>query len=431
MTPIARKEGEEEREETLFTNRTSLFPNNIIICPPKPIKTNAFPLAEYTNYRLSSALHGLSRSWSKEVKRQNKRHQITVDLTFLILLKNLHQSWLKRKWLSIQGANAAFSITGVYGQMGLARNSTREGINLLMNMGLLVKSEHSFQARQTALYYPGEALQKVFFENLYAPYKGRKQCGIYIRDKNGLLIKAGLPEDHPELVAIQMLHEHLRVQNIPLYTPLQLVFKQQDNQPYFLCSGRLYSNFQTLPMQGNPIRAKTTINNLTSCEVDFSANHLRMSAALMGLQLNEDPYTEVQHRSKINDRNHVKRVISALISTSENNTNKAKYGLKNPEDKRQDSIPFSCFDAIHRATTSCFPWLTSVRGIGIYLQSLEGQILMDAMIKLIKDDITALPIHDSLRVPLNSAEKTCMVLQETWSDHLKVNFSTKVSIKNG
>jgi hypothetical protein len=39
MTPLARKEGEEERKETLFTNRTSLFPINIFIAPPKPIKT--------------------------------------------------------------------------------------------------------------------------------------------------------------------------------------------------------------------------------------------------------------------------------------------------------------------------------------------------------------------------------------------------------
>ena len=431
MTPLARKEGEEERKETLFTNRTSLFPNNIFIAPPKPIKTNAFLLAEYKNYRLTSALHGLGRSWSKEITRQNKKHQITVDLTFLILLKNLHRSWLDRRWLSIQGSNAAFSNSSVYGQMGLARNSTRECLNLLRETGLLLRSEYSYQARQTTLYYPSDTLQKVFFENLYEPFKGRKRSGIYIRGFNNSLIKADLPYDHPELVAIQVLHEHLRLQKIPLYTPLQLIFKQQDNHPYFLCSGRLYSNFQTLPMQGNPIRAKTTINNLASCEVDFSANHLRMSAALMGIQLSEDPYAEVQHLSKINDRDHVKRVISALISTSENNTNKAKYGLKIPEDKRQSSIPLESFDAIHTAATSCFPWLTSVRGIGIHLQSLEGQILMDAMIKLLNDGFTSLPIHDSLRVPIDCAEKTCMVLQETWSDHLRVNFSTKVSIKNG
>ena len=431
MTPLARKEGEEERKETLFINRTSLFPSDPFIDPPKPIKTNAFLLAKYTNYRISSSLGELSRSLSKEVTRQNKRHQTTVDLTFLILLRNLHQSWLNRRWLSIQGSNAAFSSSSVYGQMGLARNSTRECLNLLTETELILRSEYNFQARQTTLYYPSNTLQKVFFENLYEPFKGRKKSGIYIRGLNNSLIKADLPNDHTELVAIQLLHEHLRLQKIPLYTPLQLIFKQQDNHPYFLCSGRLYSNFQTLPMQGNPIRAKTTINNLASCEVDFSANHLRMSAALLGLQLNEDPYTEVQFRSKINDRGHIKRVISALISTSENNTNKAKYRLKNPEDKRQASIPFECFDAIHKATISCFPWLTSARGIGIHLQSLEGQILMDAMIKLLKDDITSLPVHDSLRVPLYSAEKTCMVLQETWSDHLRVNFSTKVSIKNG
>ena len=431
MTPLARKEGEEERRETLFINRTSLFPTNPFIDPPNPITTNAFLLAKYTNYRIGSGLGELSRSLSKKVTRQNKRHQTTVDLTFLILLRNLHQSWLNRRWLSIQGSNAAFSSSSVYGQMGLSRNSTRECLNLLTETRLILRSEYNFQARQTTLYYPSDTLQKVFFENLYEPFKSRKQSGIYIRGLNNSLTKADLPNDHPELVAIQVLHEHLRLQKIPLYTPLQLIFKQQDNHPYFLCSGRLYSNFQTLPMQGNPIRANTTINNLASCEVDFSANHLRMSAALMGIQLSEDPYAEVQHLSKINDRDHVKRVISALISTSENNTNKAKYGLKMPEDKRQSSIPLESFDAIHTATTSCFPWLASVRGIGIQLQSLEGQILLDAMIKLLKDDVTSLPIHDSLRVPVDSAEKTSKVLQETWSDHLRVNFPTKVSIKNG
>lgn len=430
MTPLTRKEGEEEREKTLFINRTSLFPDSPFIDPPKPMKRNAFPLAKYTNYRLGSSLGGLCRYLSKEVTRQNTRHQITVDLTFLILLRNLHQSWLNRRWLSIQGSNAAFSSSSYYGQMGLARNSTRECLHLLAETRLILRSEYNLQARQTNLYYPGEALQQVFFESLYLPYQGTKKNGIYIRGLNNSFIKADLPYDHPELVEIQMLHEHLRHQKIPLYTPLQLIFKQQDNHPYFLCSGRLYSNFQTIPMQGNPIRAKTTINNLPSCEVDFSANHLRMAAALMGLQLNEDPYAEVQKLSKINDRDHVKRVISALISTSENSTTKAKYGLKNPKDKRQSSIPLESFDAIHTATTSCFPWLASVRGIGIQLQSLEGQILLDAMIKLLKDDVTSLPIHDSLRVPIDSAEKTSKVLQETWSDHMRVNFSTKVSIKN-
>lgn len=431
MNPKERKEREEERKETLFINRTSLFPDSSFIDPPKPIKTNAFPLAKYSNYRFGSSLGRLSRSLSKEVTRQNKRHQITVDLTFLILLRNLHQSWLNRRWLSIQRSNAAFSSSSVYGQMGLARNSTRECLNLLTETGLILRSEYNFQARQTTLYYPSETLQKVFFENLYEPVKGRKQSGIYIRGLNNSLTKADLPYDHPELIGIQVLHEHLRLQKIPRYTPLQLIFKQQDNHPYFLCSGRLYSNFQTLPMQGNPIRAKTTINNLPSCEVDFSANHLRMAAALMGLQLHEDPYAEVQHLSGIKDRDHVKRVISALISTGENNTSKAKYRLKIPKDIRQSSIPFEAFDAIHKASESCFPWLTSVRGIGIQLQSLEGQILLDAMIKLLKDDVTSLPIHDSLRVPIDSAEKTSKVLQETWSDHMRVNFSTKVSIKNG
>lgn len=228
-----------------------------------------------------------------------------------------------------------------------------------------------------------------------------------------------------------MLHERLRFQKVLKHSPLQLVFKQQDTNPYCICSGHLYTNCQSIPVQGNPIRAKTTINNLASCEIDFSANHPKMAAALMGLQLNDDPYQRVLHLSKIEERNQVKRVISALILPTVHQTYSAKHGLKNPIDLRLDSISIKSFDAIHQAALLCFPWLKFVSGIGIYLQSLEGQILMDTMIKLLKDNITSIPIHESLRVPLDSAEKATKVLQETWSGHLRVNFSTKVSIKNG
>lgn len=173
----------------------------------------------------------------------------------------------------------------------------------------------------------------------------------------------------------------------------------------------------------------TTINNLHCCEVDLSANHLRMSAALFGLELSDDPYQEIQYLSKVYERDKVKQVISALISTTENHTHMAMHSLMNPVDSRQNVVTKKTFLNIQEAAYKVFGWLKEARGIGINLQSLEVQILMDAMVKLLKEGVTTIPIHDSLRVPLKYSDMTARLLKESWSEHMCVDFEPKVSIK--
>jgi hypothetical protein len=238
-----------------------------------------------------------------------------------------------------------------------------------------------------------------------------------------------LPDDHPELEAINALHDHLKDQKLPLYSPLRVIYKRPLAGLYALHSGRLYTNSQSIPMRGNPIRAMTTINDLNCCEVDLSANHLRMSAALFGLELSDDPYQEIQHSSKVKERDKVKRVVSALISTTEDCTHMAMHSLMNPKDSRQNAVTQKTFLSIQDASYKVFGWLKKARGIGINLQSLEGQILMDSMLKLLKEGVTTIPIHDSLRVPIEYSDMTTRLLKETWSEHMCVDFEPKVTTK--
>ena len=423
------KEEGEEGEGELSINRTSLFPVDTYIEPPKASRLNAFTLQNNQIQGLNRPLGGLVSTLAKEVPRQKKEHQETVLLTFQILLKNFEVCWRTNQWVSIQGANSAFSRDSNYEVMGLKRNITRDCLSTLHMAGCIHKEEYNYQSKQTALYYPDKRLQALFMDSLYMPYKGHQKCGIFISDgKKGR--PANLPSDHRDLVSIRLLHEHLKTQRLPNYSPLRCIYKDSALDPYCLHGGRLYTNTQQIPMWKSPIRKFTTINFEKCCEVDLSANHLRMSAALHGIELDGDPYLKIQNIAKAKQREDVKRVVASLLSTIESETNKAKHSLASPEDKREEAISRRNFDAIHNAINQIFPWFKAVRGIGTNLQSIEGQILLEAMLLLLKDGIISIPLHDALRVPIQHQDKTAKIIRETWSRNLGVDFETRVNFKN-
>jgi hypothetical protein len=424
-----RKKAGGEGEGELLINRTSLFPVDTFIEPPNPSRLNAFTLQSSQKQGLKRPLGKLVSTLAKEVPRQKREHQETVLLTFQILLKNLEVCWQTNQWVSIQGQHSAFSKDSRYADMGLGRNINRHCLITLQEAGFILKAEHNYQGKQTALYYPAERLQAIFMDGLYMPYKGHQKCGIFVsggkKDR-----PANLPSDHRDLVSIHLIHEHFKVQRLPNYSPLRFIFKDSAVDPYCLYGGRLYTNTQQIPMWKSPIRKFTTINFEKCCEVDLSANHLRISAALHGIELDGDPYLEIQNITKAKHRDDVKRVVASLLSTGESETHKAKHSLASPENKREEQISRKTFDAIHNAINQIFPWFKSARGIGTNLQSIEGQILLEAMLLLLNEGITSIPIHDSLRVPIQHNEKTAEILKETWSRNLGVDFETKVNFKN-
>ena len=154
-----------------------------------------------------------------------------------------------------------------------------------------------------------------------------------------------------------------------------------------------------------------------------------MAAAFFDKKLSDDPYQEIVNIVKVSCRDQIKRVVASLISTKESETNKARYGLGYPEDKRLTPISFATFDATYKAVNQLFPWFKAVRGIGSSLQSIEGQILLETMSLLLKEGAISIPLHDALRVPAQHVQKTERIMQETWSKHLGVDFETKVTCK--
>ena len=62
------------------------------------------------------------------------------------------------------------------------------------------------------------------------------------------------------------------------------------------------------------------------------------------------------------------------------------------------------------------------KGVGIYLQGLEGDILLQTMLKLLDKNIPSLPIHDAVYVQQRAATKAKKALESSSMEVLGVSF---------
>ena len=62
------------------------------------------------------------------------------------------------------------------------------------------------------------------------------------------------------------------------------------------------------------------------------------------------------------------------------------------------------------------------RELGIFLQGLEGNILLKAMVSLLDQGIPSLPIHDALYVQARSASQAKEALESSWMEEVGVGF---------
>ena len=68
------------------------------------------------------------------------------------------------------------------------------------------------------------------------------------------------------------------------------------------------------------------------------------------------------------------------------------------------------------------------KGLGIYLQGLEGDILLQTMLKLLDKNIPSLPIHDAVYVQQRAATKAQKALESSWMEVLGVSFKPVTKI---
>jgi hypothetical protein len=221
-----------------------------------------------------------------------------------------------------------------------------------------------------------------------------------------------LSEEHPDLSRVTRINKFLKDHNWQQRGPIRVMYKK--NPVY---SGRVYTRFQNMPKE---LRAQMRIDGRDTVELDYKSNHLMMLIAMLEHPLPSDPYLEIASESG-SSRDQVKAFITASLGSD--SELKAFNSLKRKRFNRE------LFDRIKGATTDLYKGIPLFTGVGVMLQSLEGQIALDIMEAGATEEIVVLPVHDSYITTVDNEEWLWNQMIKTWSNQVISEDKTRVEKK--
>ena len=403
-----------------------------------PTKANATYI-QYLTLRDTPAhtdlLTTLLDELTQAVGRKRESDAKLVRTAGRLILINLVHTVFSRNWLAISLKESAYT-KGQYlnRNLYLSYGATKAALDKMVEMGWLEEPERGSNLRgQSTLYSPTPWLEERIAGWLYAVEKpfdpphillswdegqGKKK----VRHREPLL---ELPGSHPDMVRLSRINQFLSQQTYALKAPITLIYRR-DVKPYFLHGGRIYTDIQRLPARKAKVRLNTLINGQSVVEIDLKANHIRMAAALQGIELPPDPYIDIAKRLGVT-RDQVKLTINRSIGSSHAGRN--EWGVAHPDDVDID-LPLDTFKRIKEEARRTYPFLSFDESLGLKLQSLEGQVMLQAMDRLLRLGIVSLPIHDALMVTdaMLSVDVAQQHLKDAWSETLGVSFAPYVTI---
>ena len=221
------------------------------------------------------------------------------------------------------------------------------------------------------------------------------------------MFKVRADESHPDMDDMIAINEFLKPHSWACKAPIRLVYKHSPFQ-----GGRLITPFQNLPDRRQRIRINTHIDDKPICEVDFSANHLRLQLAVIAKEhAGDTPYEDIMYESEVISRSTVKRFLTVAMG--------ADNEVAGRKALNREKISNDVIDRMIKGASRRFPKLELFKGWGISLQNLEGQILKGVLLEGIKEDIVCLPVHDAIAVQQGHEDWAKEVMLETWQEHAK------------
>ena len=418
---------------------------------PRPLALKNIGFAKKT-------IKAIWKDLREELKTRRKDGQKTVDHAFRLILCNLVACVFERRPLALPGSNSAYNKGTPLNKMFLTKAAVERVTLRLIEHKYLVFRQGNNLKETTNTYTPTEKLEVLLIPLLYSvyePYTNETQLIVFkepkdkksnkkdVRNKS-LIIKGlfgistidkhikrrsseplFLPENHPDLVALKRINRALKGCTYALKSPVVRIFSDADPMK----GGRLYTRLQTLPDKRARIRINTLFNGEPVAEVDLSANHPRMLMALKGKKLPADFYDEIAQATKTT-RDQVKFLLMKAIG-ARNRAISLKPEIDQKDWFRTDFVVQPAQRvAVDKYIESYYPDLFEClyKGMGLFLQGLEGDILLKTMVGLLDQGIPSLPIHDAVYVQAKYAKEAQREICKAWQDCLGVSFSPKTKI---
>jgi hypothetical protein len=339
---------------------------------------------------------------------RSNRDKASLRRHWEYILLNLSKALLSRRWLVVSLTSNAYTKDYWLKLFKLSHGATKAIVDYLDNEGLVVRKKGKqfkngpLRTRLFPTAPLAARLWQFFLDSehpITPPY-------LTIGEPEGKWKKVfnKLDAEHPDLIDMTTINDFLIGHQWACKGPVRLIYKHTPFQ-----SGRLYTPFQNLPDRSVRIRINTLIDGEPICEVDFSANHLRINLAVMANEdAGETPYEDIGELAAIDDRNKIKNFITVAMGAS--NRDEAMNACY------KESIDKQTFEAIESAASKRYPKLELFTGWGLFAQNLEGAIIRNVMLQGVAEGIVALPVHDAVAVQQRHAQWAQDRMLEAWAE---------------
>jgi hypothetical protein len=416
---------------------------------PRPIAIKNISFAK-------EVIRQLQEELDPYLKQGRKDAQNRVNTAFRMIICNLIVCVFSKRRLSLAGRDKDYLRGTYYQKIYLTLRAVNTVTNALIKGKYITFTKGSKLKEEVNSYKPTKRLELLLLPLMYEiqeEYLGEDKTLVIFKPKKDKVAKAtkegnklrlftskaltknhtmgrrsyspDLPKDHPDIAGLKRINEYLKDVTYALKSPVKRIYSYEDPMQ----GGRLYVRLQGLPDRRARIRINTLLNGKPVAEVDLSANHPRMLMAIDGKKLPDNFYDGIAAKTKTT-REQVKFLVTRSIGATGR-----KIALKLDVDekdwyKTDFILTYPERDAIWDAIESGFPTLYSkfFKGNGIYLQGLEGDILMRTMLDLVEQDIPSLPIHDAIYVQRRHKAKAKTALEKAWMEVLNVKFKPAIKI---
>jgi hypothetical protein len=371
----------------------------------RPLKLQA-PVDGYTDlleYHYSQTVGGRNKTAAAELKR----HWAYFLLCFSGCVMTHH-------WLLVTLKTNEYSSNKYLKKYGLRYAPTKHIVEYLKGSGLVTSKKggkYESNPMKTRLYpVPSFARQLLDFylhtledfDGDYLQFEPDAKRDP-VDDNNWAKAVSRLPKNHPDKADMRRINEFLEGQQWSCKGPVRLKYKLT-----VFHGGRLYTRYQQLPDKRHKIRINTLINDEPICEVDFSANHLRLAMAVLHDEdAGDNPYEDIMAIAGIDDRDLVKSFITTALGAASKRAAQSSWNKK--------ALGSENFVALEQAVRQRYSKLILFDDWGIHAQNLEGAILRDVMLQGVDKGIVVLPVHDAVAVQQKHEQWAVDTMLEAWS----------------
>lgn len=323
------------------------------------------------------------------------------------IVYNFIRTTATNQWLGVPGDVHAYKDGTYYNSMSLTYKGTQKVLKELIRREWITKQlgkQYNDRPRVNH-YYPSDQFQDYLID--YAMFTDNPSSFdgplLTINEPDPEYVQFQWKRDHPDYLPLAEINEFAGTQQWACRSAITQSFKHTPFQ-----SGRLITPFQNLHSRNYKVRINTLINGNPIAEVDFNANHLRMFLAFNKREVfgDYDAYEPIASESGV-ERKKVKAFINVGLNNQSFEATK-HVAAREFQVKHTESVK------IAEAFAKLYPNLELHCGFALTAMQLEGLILKDVLLRGVRAEILALPIHDAVAVEFDHQHWAKDAMEDAW-----------------